>query len=418
VRLAKRHKFCYYINMEIRKAYKVRLYPTQEQEQTLREIVGACRFVYNYYLEMRINAYMQTNETIPYAAWSVDLTKLRNDPRYPWLKEVNRRTITEALRNLDSAYNRFFRKQNALPRFKSRRDARQSFNKPMNWRIDGNRVFIQHGLSVKLRGTLPSKDAVLRGLTVSVTSTGKWYASMACTQAIELPKEYAPSIGIDLGLTHLAITSDGHKYDNPTLARKRAKRLKYLQQSLERKQRGSKRWEKARSEVARLHEKTANQRMNYLHQVSSAITSKNHALIAVEDLAVANMLKNRRLSRSIDDVSWSEFVRQIEYKQQWRSGQFFKVDRFFPSSKTCSNCSFVNQSMPLSMRHWGCPKCGVQHDRDVNAAQNILKQAEVQLGVKSTESKASDSPMVTGSTKRGHVLHDADRVSRRKENYE
>lgn len=370
------------------------------------QTIGACRWVYNYYLDLQINAYFQTGKSLPYAALAVDLTKVRNSGDYPWLKHIQAQPLQQSLRSLEVAYNRFFRGHAQQPKFKSRKGSRQSFRKFKDWRFIDGRLQIQSDIVVRHRGNNIPEDAICKTLTISKTSTGKWYASVKVTERIDVPTEHTDPIGIDLGLTHLAITSEGQKFDNLTVAKKHAKQMKYLQQSLARKQKGSRRREKAKLELSRLHEKIANQRMNYLHQVSSAITRKNHALIAVEDLAVANMLKNRHLSRSISDVSWSELLRQIEYKQAWRGGQFVKVGRFFPSSKTCSNCLFVNQSMPLSVREWDCPKCGGHHDRDINAAQNILKQAEAQLGAENTESKANN-PMVTDSMKRGYVIRNA-----------
>lgn len=392
--------------MEVRRAYKVRIYPNKQQEQRLLQTIGACRFVYNYYLTLQLNAYAQTGKNIPYADLSRDLTQLRNGDEYPWLKETQSTPLQQSLRVLDKSYGSFFRGHSRLPRFKSKRDAKQSFRKPIDWRLDGKTLYIQQDIIVRCRGRLPSNSSMMKTLTVSVTSTGRWYASIQVIESVEVPAQRTTSIGIDLGLTHLAITSDGQKFDNLTLAKRRAKHLRSLQQSLARKQNGSHRREKAKAEVARLHEKIANQRMNHLHQVSSAITGKNHALIAVEDLSVANMLKNRHLSRSISDVSWSELLRQIEYKQLWRGGQFVKIGRFFPSSKMCSNCQMVIMYMPLSVREWDCPGCGVHHDRDINAAKNILKQAEVQLGVESTD--GSRKARVTDSMKRGYVMRDAD----------
>lgn len=392
--------------MEVRKAYKVRIYPNKVQEQILLQTIGACRFVYNFYLNLQVNAYMQTGKNITYADLSRDLTILRNSSEYPWLKEVQATPVQQSLRKLEVAYSRFFRKQSNLPKFKSKRDVRQSFSKPRDWRIHNGRIIIQDNARVKFRGTLPPEGAALKTLTVSVTKTGKWFASIQVIETIEQPNELKGAMGVDLGLTHTAITSDGQKFDNLTFQKKHLKRLKLLQQSLNRKQKGSKRREKAKLEVAQLNEKIANLRKNHLHQVSSAITGKNHAMIAVEDLSVMNMMKNRRLSRSISDVSWGELLRQIEYKQAWKGGEFIKIDRFFPSSKTCSDCLNVADSLPLSIREWICSDCGSRHDRDINAALNILKQAETQLGVESTE--GSRKARVTGLVKRGRVRHDVD----------
>lgn len=385
--------------MEVRKAYKVRVYPNAVQEQKLLQTVGACRWVYNYYLTLQTNAFLQTGRTLAYTDLARDLTKMRNSGEYPWLREVQSAPIQQVLRRLDTAYSRFYRKQASPPRFHTRRDARQSFTKPKDWRMAGDRITVQTDLRLKYRGTPPPDTTVLGSITVSVTTTGKWYVSIGVTECVEVPAERTSPVGVDLGLTHTAITSDGKKFDNLKLAKKRAKHLKYLQQSLARKQRDSNRRAKAKLEVSRLYEKIANQRMNHLHQVSNAITSKNHALIAVEDLAIANMVKNRSLARSISDVAWGELLRQLEYKQSWRGGEFVKVNRWFPSSKRCSSCYRLKDQMSLSERVWTCGGCGVVHDRDINAAKNILKQAEAQLGVESTD--GSRKVRVTGSVKRG-----------------
>lgn len=386
----------------------MRIYPTKEQEQQLLRTVGACRFIYNYYLTLQINAYLQTGNHIPYADLARDLTKLRNGDEMPWLKKIQAEPLQQSLRKLDVAYNNFFRRTSDIPRFKSKSRSKQSFSKHSRWSIQGKKLRIQTDLSIKFRGSLPPKEASVKTITITKTPTDKWYASINTLQTVEQPKSQTEAIGLDLGLRHIAITSKGEKFDNPYVAKKQAERMRQLQRSLSRTQLGSNRRDKARLKVARLHEKIANQRKDYLHKVSSAITSKNHALIAVEDLGVANMLKNHHLSRSISDVSWSELIRQIEYKQQWRGGKFIKIDRFFPSSKTCNNCHFISDNMPLNIRWWDCPSCGMSWDRDVNAAKNILKQAEVQLGGESTESRRK--LRVAGSLNRGRVMHDAERA--------
>lgn len=368
----------------VHKGYKLRLYPTAEDETELKKVLDASRFIYNYYLNLQINCYQQTGEILSFAFLSRDLTLLRHSEEYKWLEEVSINSLQQSLRRLDSSYCRYIKKLSERPRFKSSKDVQKSFTKVRDWSIKGNRIAINKNALVKFRGTLPMSGDILNTLVVSVKPSGKWYASFHCLEDVTKSPNKSKPVGIDLGLTHLAITSDGDKYDNLRIARQRAKRLKLLSQSLARKRKGSRRREKAKLEVSRLHEKIANQRMNHLHQVSSAITRKNHALIAVEDLAVSNMLKNHKLAKSISDVSWSELLRQLEYKQSWRGGQFCKIDRYFPSSKTCSNCLYVTDKMPLNVREWTCPQCGALHDRDINAAKNILKQAEVQLGVETT----------------------------------
>lgn len=382
--------------MKVHKAYKVRVYPNEQQQKELLLIMDGCKFVYNYYLNLQINAFFQTGKSIAYADLSRDLTKLRHDTE--WLSAIGVRPLQQSLRNLDKAYNRFFRGQNRLPSFKGMYKG-NSFSKPSEWSVKDRKINIQRGLAVKYRGTLPP-DAEMKTLTVSVTPAGKWYASIKVIEKIEQPK-LSGKVGVDLGITHTAITSNGEKFDNLRPQKAQLKKLKKLQQQLARQEKGSNRREKTKQEIARLHEKIANKRINHLHQVSSAIIGKNPALIAVEDLSVVNMMKNRRLARSIADVSWGELLRQLEYKQTWKGGQFVKVDRFFPSSKRCSECGDMQSSMPLNVREWYCNACFTTHDRDVNAAKNILKQAEAQLVAESTD--GSRKVRVTGSLKRGYA---------------
>lgn len=358
--------------MSIKKAYKIRLYPNKQQAQTLLQTAGACRWVYNHFLDAR------KENDVGFAEASRSLTKLRKE--YDWLKDANRNAMDQALIDLDSSFSRFFTLGHGHPRFKSRKYSKVAFRKSKGWSIKEGKLYVFRTVGVKYRGTLPSDGSKVSRLSILMTRTGKWYASILAE--VDAPeKVLSGSIGIDLGLTDLAITSDGIKFNNARFERTQADKMKRLQQSLSRKKKGSKRHQIVKAAITRLHEKISNQRMNYLHQVSSAITSKNHALIAVEDLAVGNMQKNRKLARSIQDVSWGELLRQIEYKQIWRGGELFKVDRFFPSSKTCSSCEYVVNDLPLSVRMWSCMNCGVSHDRDINAARNILKQAERRLGV-------------------------------------
>jgi putative transposase len=371
--------------MEINRAYKFRIYPNKIQEQKLLQTIGACRYIYNYYLNIQLNSHAQAGRIVSYADLARDLTKFRNSGDLPWMREVQAAPMQKSLRLLDVAYSNYFKGVSKLPRFRSKKDSRQSFSKAKDWGLKGGRLRIQGDIVVRVRGSLPPEATEMKTLTVSVTPTGKWFASICVIESIEQPYVLEGKVGIDLGLTHTVITSEGEKFENLRPHKTQLKKLRALQQSLARKQGGSNRREKTRLRVARLHEKIANQRLHHLHQISSAITGKNHALIAVEDLAVANMLKNRRLSRSISDVSWGELLRQLEYKQAWKGGQFVKVGRFFPSSKTCSNCQLRADKMPLSIREWSCVGCGTTHDRDINAAKNILKQAEAQLVVESTD---------------------------------
>jgi len=361
--------------MEITRGYKVKIYPSKSQEQKLLRQTGACRFVYNYFLDRKKSEYLSTGKNLTYNQLAKELTKLRKE--FDWLGEVGSVPLQQSLRCLDVAYNRFFRKQAKFPRFK-KKNGKQTMRKVMGWSIEGNRIKIARGLSVRFRGNFPTRRSGT--LTISRDAVGDWYASTIATVKRKQPK-LRGSIGIDLGLNHLAITSDGEKFENPRVLSRLLKRIQSASKAFSRTKKGSRARAKKRLALARTHRKVERVRENGLHHVSKAIVSKNHAMIAVEDLSVKNMMKNRRLSRTIADTSWGEFLRQLTYKQEWNGGKIVKIDRFFPSSKTCSNCNFVIDKLPLSVRDWECPKCETKHDRDINAAKMVLKQAGEQLEV-------------------------------------
>lgn len=356
--------------MEVKKTYKIRLYPNKEQEAELLRVLNGCRYIWNYFLADRKNFYLKNKQTKSYAVMARELTQLRKGTE--WLSVVNSEALQQQLRILDRAYNRFFRKLAKLPKFKSKKDTSQSFI--ARWyRIDGNKIQIYRGLSVKFRGTPPLNPVDFCSATIKLEN-GKWYANMVVLEKVVLPKKYKAPIGIDLGLNQLAITSNGKKYDNPKPRKKLQKRIKLLSQSLAKKVKGSNRRQKAKLELVRVHERIRNQRLDYLHKISSSIVSENQALIAIEDLSVANMMKNHKLAGSFADTGIKNFITMLEYKQLWKGGLFVKIGKFFPSSKTCHKCQYVAESMPLTRREWQCLNCKTKHDRDINAAKVILQQ--------------------------------------------
>lgn len=328
---------------------------------------------------------------------SRELTKLRRET--DWMREVQFQPLQQSLRSLDVAYNRFFRKQSAFPAF-HKKNGKQSMRKVTGWSIEGNKINVMNGVSVRFRGQFPKKRQGT--LTITRDTCGDWWASTIADQEYKKSKLNG-AVGIDVGLHHLAVTSDGEKYENPRVLSGLARRLKTAQQALSRTQKGSARRGRTRRVVARLYRKVGWVRNNGLHHVSKAIVSKNHAVIAIEDLNVKGMMSNRRLSRAIADAGWSELARQITYKQEWRGGKVIKIGRFFPSSKTCSECNFVLDALSLSVREWTCPSCGAVHDRDVNAAKTILKQARELLGVEGGENSRRKSVKVTRPKKLGYV---------------
>ena len=359
---------------KIYKAFKFRLLPTDDQKVLLSKHFGCSRFVYNYFLKEKQKHYLDNKKTINYNTCSKLLTNLKKQEEYIWLKEVNSQSIQTSLKNLELAYQSFFRKKSGFPNFKKRAN-NNSFHCPQRNKIlSNNRIQImkfKEGIKFIKHRDIKGE---LHSVTVSRTPTGKYYVSMLC----EIPNPIAhqktgKSVGVDLGLKDFLVLSDGNKYPNLRFLNNHQKELRKYQKHFSRKQKGSKRQEKARIKVARIHEKITNSRENMHHQVSSRLIKK-YDLIALEDLNVKGMVKNHCLAQAISDVSWSGFVSKLKYKAQWYGKEIIVIDRFYPSSKTCSVCDHIKESLNLSERSWVCPECNTEHDRDINASKNILRR--------------------------------------------
>lgn len=385
--------------MEIKKGYKVKIYPNKQQQELFNQTFGACRYVYNHFLARKRDLYLQEGKSISHKEMSRELTQMRKN--IEWLSRFQIQPLQQSLRQLDVAFNLFFRKKANFPVFKSKR-SRQYFKKANHWNIKGNKINVMKDVWVRFRGDFPEKREGT--LSISKDEAGNWFASTWGTEIRE-NTELKGALGIDLGIKTLVTTSEGEKFKNNYLFNKMIKKVRSTSKELTRKESGSNRYKKAKLKRARLHKKIANIRKNYLHHVSKAIVDKNHAIIAIEDLNRAGMQKNRKWSRAISDASWGELLRQITYKQEWRGGKIVKIGRFFPSSKTCSNCNFILSSLPLNVREWECPKCKTEHDRDINAAKMILKQAGELLGAEGGDGSRSlrRSVRVTRPVKRGRV---------------
>ena len=332
---------------------------------------GACRWVWNYFLRQRIDHYAETGEGLNYYDNARTLVQFKQIPDTEWLREALSQGLQLALMDLQTAYRNFFAQRAKYPKFKNKR-GKQAFRIPQGFRLEGNRLKIPKISPIRIVVHRPI-EGKMKSVTISRTRTGKYFASFLCELDIGKPRPNTnkPMVGIDLGLIDFAVTSEGEHILHPHYLREAEKQLKRAQRILSRCKKGSKGRKKARQRVALLYEKITNQRKDFLHKLSYRLISENQAIF-LEDLTVKNMVRNHYLAKSISDSGWGEFVRQCKYKGLWYGCHVGQVDKFFPSSKRCSGCGFVIQLLPLSVREWVCPSCKAVHDRDENAAINIL----------------------------------------------
>ncbi|WKN58413.1 RNA-guided endonuclease TnpB family protein [Rhodococcus opacus] len=357
----------------VKRAFKYRFYPTAVQAEQLARTFGCTRYVYNRALAERSRAWSQERRRVTYSDTSKMLTGWKRDTETEWLSEPSKGPLQESLRQLQGAFDKFWRKQTRYPQFKKKGQSKDSATYYSNcFTYRGGRIRLakqSEPLDIRWSRPLP-EGAAPSQVTVSRNARGQYHISILVEDMIT---EFGPTdqvVGLDAGITSLYTLSTGEKITNPRHERKDRKRLAKAQRVLAKKEKGSCNRAKARQKVAKIHGRITDRRHDYLHKLSTRLVRENQ-VIAIEDLSVRNMVKNRSLSRAISDASWSEFRSMVEYKADWYGRRVVAIDRFFPSSKTCSVCGGIASEMPLTVREWTC-RCGVVHDRDVNAAKNIL----------------------------------------------
>jgi len=363
--------------MERLKAFKYRLYPTSTQKVLLEKHFGSVRWVYNWALNRKTEAYAIDKTSLSKFDLQRELTALKVLPETLWLVEVNAQTLQSAVAQLDSAYTSFFRKIGKFPKFKSKKTSSRAaeFRQGSRINLTSKKLFItkfKEGIRCNFHREFTGE---IRTVTVSKTPTGKYFASILVNKTIpdiqQRPLEFDKALGIDLGIKSLAVTSDNQVLENPKSLGKSLRKLAKAQRRLAKKKSGSKNRDKAKLKVAKVHEKIANQRKDNLHKLSRNLVNDNQVTTyCLEDLSVTNMLKNRRLAKAIADAGWTTFVSFLTYKAAWAGKNIIKIGRFEPSSKTCDACGCLNHNLKLSDRTWTC-SCGTTHDRDFLAARNI-----------------------------------------------
>lgn len=390
------------------KAFKYRLSPTAEQTVLLNKHLGCVRFVYNWALAEKTRAYQTENKTLSRFDLSGMLTTKKKE--LEWLKETNSQSLQAALRHLDTAYTRFFREKKGFPKFKKKQN-KQSFECPQNVAVDFISSTVKLPKIGKVRIVLSREfQGAVKKITVSKTPTGKFFASVLVETDTNIPAAQEPkqseAIGIDVGIKDFATMSTGEKIANPKFLKKSLQRLKNLQYRHSKKNKGGSNRNKSRLKVARQYEKVTNQRNDFLHKVSTRIVRENQS-VCVENLNIAGMVKNHKLAQAISDVSWGRFVEMLRYKCGWQGKNLLQIGRFEPSSKLCT-CGTLNSSLILKDRVWTCGVCGVEHDRDVLAANNIVRfafQKQNKIGWGTSESTLGETvAMATSVNQESHLL--------------
>jgi putative transposase len=358
--------------MQQKKAYKYRIYPTAEQVHILARTFGCCRYVYNWALRQRTDAYYKDGERLYYEATAQRLTSLKKQADHVWLNDISSVPLQQSLRHLDTAFRNFFEGRAQYPKFHKKHGEQAATYASTAFKWDGTSLTLakmSEPLNIVLSRPLP-KGAKPSTVTVSKDGANRYFVSILLEEDIKPLPVVNKQVGLDLGLKSMVVTSDGYTYGNPKFFAKDEKKLAQAQRRQTRKKKGSKNRAKARHKVAKIHAKIADRRRDYQHKLSTQIIRENQ-IVCVESLQVKNMVQNHSLAKAISDVGWGEFVRQLEYKAKWYGRTLVRIDKFYPSSKRCFDCGHVLDTLSLDVRVWTCPECGVIHDCDINAAKNI-----------------------------------------------
>lgn len=380
--------------MLVKKAYKYRFYPTSTQIDQLAKTFGCARFIYNWGLRTRTDAFYQNQERLYYKDLALRLTVIKKDQPTEWLNEVSNVVLQQSLRHLDTGFSNFFAGRAKYPTYKKKTGWQSASYMQNGFSLRAGQIKLaKQDEPLNIRWSRPLPEGVIpSSVSVSKSPAGRYYISMLVEESAQPLPVTSNMVGLDMGLTDVIITSNGMKTGNPRHLAQKQKKLQRYQRIMTRKletakvkagiSKGapipkgkkivkSKNFEKAAQKVARQHEKISDTRRDFQHKLTTALVNNNQ-VIAVEDLNVKGMVKNPKLAKSISDVGWSEITRQLEYKAHWNGRQFIQISQWFPSSKRCSCCGYAMDKLPLQIRHWACPSCGVRHDRDINAAKNIL----------------------------------------------
>jgi len=374
------------VGVKIHKAYRYRFFPTEAQAAQLAQTFGCVRLVFNWALQMRTESWQQRQESIGYHATALMLTELKRQDDRAFLNEVSSVCLQQSLRNLDLAFKNFFEKRNAYPNFKKAKGVQSARYAKTAFTFKEDRLTLAKQdapLEISWSRPLPQSANIL-SLTITRDTVNRYFVSIQVETEVKPLKKTTSQVGIDVGIKTLAKLSNGEGLPNPRFLQTKERRLKIRQRRLSKKQKGSNNRSRARLELAKIHAKVADTRKDYIHKFTTKTIRENQAIF-VEGLSVSNMLKNHCLAQAISNAAWGEMFRQLEYKAKWYGRAYVELERFFPSSKLCSMCGHLLVKLPLSVREWDCPNCNTHHDRDFNAAKNILCRGQY---LQTTESDA------------------------------